>query len=148
MAAGTAAATPPAVDSALSPQTHLSLAALPTAPACARGHVRSVVHEWGRPELADTAELLTSELITNAVRASEWLSARADQPAVPVVGLWITRDGSSVIVSVWDASDETPVRRDASPDQEGGRGLLLVESLGQEWGSYRAANGKVVWVRL
>lgn len=51
-------------------------------------------------------------------------------------------------MSVWDASDETPVRRDGRPDQEGGRGLLLVESLGQEWGSYRAANGKVVWVRL
>ncbi|HEX3958352.1 MAG TPA: ATP-binding protein [Trebonia sp.] len=148
MAAGTAAATPPAADSVLSPQTHLSLAALPTAPACARGHVRSVVREWGRPELADTAELLASELVTNAVRAAEGLSTRADQPAVPVVGLWITRDGSSVIVSVWDASDETPVRRDARPDQEGGWGLLLVESLGQEWGSYRAASGKVVWVRL
>src|SRR5712691_10966220 len=47
-------------------QTHLPLAALPTAPACARGHVRMVAHEWGLPHLADTAELLASELMTNA----------------------------------------------------------------------------------
>jgi anti-sigma regulatory factor (Ser/Thr protein kinase) len=149
MAAGTAAvATPPTVDGVMSPQTHLSLAALPTAPACARGHARSVVCEWGLADLADAAELLTSELVTNAVLASQRLSARADQPAMPVVGLRIITDGVSVVVSVWDASDEMPARREASPDQDGGRGLMLVESLGQDWGSYRTANGKVVWVRL
>jgi hypothetical protein len=44
-------------------QTRLPLAALPTAPACARGHVRAVAMEWGLKDLADTAELLASELI-------------------------------------------------------------------------------------
>src|ERR1700689_1113589 len=148
MAAGTAAATPPALDRVLARQTQLSLAALPTAPACARGQVRSVAAEWGRPESAGTAEVLASELGTNAVRGSERLSARADQRDVPVVRLRVSTDGISVIVSVWDASDEMPVRGDGRPDQEGGRGLLLVESLGREGGCYRAATGKVVWVRL
>lgn len=57
-------------------------------------------------------------------------------------------DHVSVIVSVWDGSDEMPVHRDAEPDQEGGRGLMLVASLGQDWGAYRVEGGKVVWVRL
>jgi hypothetical protein len=41
-----------------------------------------------------------------------------------------------------------PVRRDAGPDEIGGRGLLLVETLGQDWGVYREADGKVVWVLI
>lgn len=51
-------------------QTHLELAALPSAVPCARGHVRAVALEWGLQELADTAELLASELVTNAIQAS------------------------------------------------------------------------------
>jgi hypothetical protein len=47
-------------------RTRLELAALPTAVPCARGHVRSVALEWGLTGLADTAELLASELVTNA----------------------------------------------------------------------------------
>jgi hypothetical protein len=37
-------------------------------------------------------------------------------------------------------------RREAGPDDESGRGLLIIESLSRDWGSYRAADGKVVWV--
>ena len=44
-------------------QTRLPLAALPTAPSVARGHVRVVASEWGLADLADTAELLVSELV-------------------------------------------------------------------------------------
>jgi hypothetical protein len=43
-------------------QTHLELAALPSAVPCVRGHLRAVALEWGLKELADTAELLVSEL--------------------------------------------------------------------------------------
>ena len=56
--------------------------------------------------------------------------------------------GSMVVVSVWDGSDDMPVRQDARPDQESGRGLMLAESLGQDWGAYQAETGKVVWVSL
>src|SRR5260221_567669 len=61
------------------------LAALPTAPACARGHVRAAAREWGLSDLADTAELVASELVTNAVQASERLRTRADLAIVPVI---------------------------------------------------------------
>ena len=122
------------------------LAALPTGPACARGHVRSVAMEWGLQDLADTAELLATELITNAVRASERLRIRADLAMVPVVQLWMVSDRASIVIHVWDGSDEMPVRHEANPDDESGRGLMLVESLSKDWGAYREADDKVVWV--
>jgi anti-sigma regulatory factor (Ser/Thr protein kinase) len=129
-------------------QTFLELGALATAPGCARGHIRSVLCEWGLADRAGTAELLVSELMTNAIRASGALRAREDHPGVPVCHLRMVSDGFSVVVSVWDSSDDMPLRRDARPDQEGGRGLMLVESLGQDWGAYREQTGKVVWVSL
>jgi anti-sigma regulatory factor (Ser/Thr protein kinase) len=124
------------------------LAALPTAPACARGHVRAVAAEWGLQDLADTAELLVSELITNAVRASERLRVRADLAIIPVVQLWIVSDKSSLVIHCWDGNDEMPSRRDAGIDEESGRGLMLVESLGSDWGAYRNTTGKTVWVKI
>jgi anti-sigma regulatory factor (Ser/Thr protein kinase) len=129
-------------------QTRLELAALPTAPGCARGHVRSLAHEWGLAGLADIAELLVSELVTNAVQASQHLKTSADLAIVPVVRLWITSDRVSMAIHVWDACDEMPVRQDADPDAVGGRGLLMVETLGKDWGAYRQARGKVVWVLI
>ena len=41
-----------------------------------------------------------------------------------------------------------PARQDADADSESGWGLLLVESLSQDWGSFPRANGKVVWARI
>jgi anti-sigma regulatory factor (Ser/Thr protein kinase) len=125
-------------------QTKLELAALSSAVPCARGHARSVALEWGLPDLAETTELLVSELMTNAIRASHQLTA--SNP--PVVRLWLIFDQNSIVVHVWDGNSELPVRRDIGPDAEGGRGLLLVESLGTDWGTYRKDNGKVVWVMI
>jgi hypothetical protein len=128
-------------------RSHLSFAALPLAVSCARLHVRWVCLEWGLASIADTAELLADELMTNAVQASGWLRTRADLAIVPVVDLWLVCDGISVVIHVWDASDEMPVLKDVSADAEGGRGLMLVQALGKEWGAYRTAEGgKVVWV--
>jgi hypothetical protein len=129
-------------------RTELELAALPTAPACARGHVRSVAHEWGLAGLADTAELLASELVTNSVQAYERARTKADPAIMPIIRLWLASDRVSVVIHVWDGSDEMPVRQNAGPDEIGGRGLLLVETLGTDWGAYRHADGKVVWVLI
>jgi anti-sigma regulatory factor (Ser/Thr protein kinase) len=129
-------------------ETYLEIAALPTAPGCARGHVRSVAAEWGLAGLAEVAELLVSELVTNAVRASEHMRARADMAAVPVVRLWLTSDGLCLLVHVWDDGAGIPARRNGAPDEECGRGLMLVEALGKEWGSYPKDVGKMVWVLI
>ena len=124
-------------------RTRLELAALPTAVPCARGHVRSVALEWGLAGLADTAELLASELITNAIQASG--SPRTGP--TPVVRLGLASDGVSLAIHVWDGSDRLPVRDDADFEAERGRGLMLVATLSQEWGSYRQpGGGKIVWV--
>jgi anti-sigma regulatory factor (Ser/Thr protein kinase) len=129
-------------------QTDLKLAAIPTAPSCARGHVRAVAHEWGLSELADTAELITSELVTNALQASDRLRIGAGPPIVPVVRIWLVSDRISLVIHVWDGSEEMPVRQDGAPDQESGRGLMLVENLAKDWGTYRKGAGKVVWALI
>jgi anti-sigma regulatory factor (Ser/Thr protein kinase) len=130
-------------------QTRLELAAQPTAPGVVRGHVRAVAHEWGLAELADTAELLASEIATNAVVASQRLSTRADLVSMPVIRLWITSDAAALVIHIWDGNEEMPFRREASADSEAGRGLMLVDALAKDWGSYRKAEGgKVVWAMI
>jgi anti-sigma regulatory factor (Ser/Thr protein kinase) len=126
--------------------SHLELAALPTAASCARKHAKVIALEWGLPERAESVELVVSELLTNAVRASEILFSAS--LAVPVVQLCLASDLSSVLIRVWDGNRQMPVRRDAGPDDDSGRGLMLVEYLAKEWGSYRKTDGKVVWVLL
>jgi hypothetical protein len=125
-------------------QTHLELAAYPTAPACARGHARSVALEWGLASLADTAELLASEMVTNALQASRRLAAQE----IPVIRLWLACDQSSLVLHVWDASHEMPTRQQPDPDDESGRGLMIIDSLATRWGSYETRDGKVVWAQL
>jgi anti-sigma regulatory factor (Ser/Thr protein kinase) len=130
-------------------QTHLELAATPSAVPCARGRVRAVAHEWGLAELADTAELLASELTTNALQASERLKIRADLAIVPFVRIWITSDQTSIMIHVWDASDAMPVRQEAGPGDDCGRGLMILDALSADWGAYRKAEGgKVVWAMI
>lgn len=127
-------------------QSRLPFAALPTAVSCARLHARSIALEWDLHNIAETAELLTSELMTNAVQASERLKTTADPAVVAVVNLWLVSDGISLVIHVEDASDELPVLKDFTSDDEGGRGLLLVTTLSKDWGVYRTADGgKVVW---
>jgi anti-sigma regulatory factor (Ser/Thr protein kinase) len=125
--------------------THLALAALPSAVPCARGHVRSVAAEWGLADLAETAELLASEMITNSVQAS----SRLRTTETPVVRLRVTSDGKSLTISVWDASDDMPVHQQAGPDDDSGRGLMIIEALSADWGCYQEPDGgKTVWVMI
>lgn len=128
----------------------LELAALPSAVPCARLHARHLLREWGLDGLAATAELLTSELVTNAVQA---MAGQKDQPTV---GLLLSADHVRVLIEVWDADprplaprypgkDEAPV-----PEAEGGRGLFLVSTLSARWNWYLTHEppGKVIWCEL
>ncbi len=126
----------------------LLLGALPSAVPCARLHARLVLAEWGLKALAETAELIVSELITNAVRAAAGLPAR--QQGLPTVRMWLSANHEGVLIQVWDADEQMPARQQAESDAEHGRGLLLVESLSTAWGAYRPqrSNGKVVWATL
>jgi anti-sigma regulatory factor (Ser/Thr protein kinase) len=103
--------------------------------------VRAVAREWGLANLADTAELLASELVTNAVQASAGLLS-------PVVRIWLVSDQESVVLHVWDGCDEMPVCQHPGYDDDSGRGLMLVQALAAEWGAYRKPPGKTVWARV
>ena len=121
-------------------RSFLELGALPSAVPCARYHCRQVLWEWRLTGLAQSAELLVSELVTNAITASR--SAGSDCP----VRLWLLSDAAQVLIVVWDASPHLPARADASPEAEAGRGLLLVEMISDQWGTCATPPcGKTVW---
>ena len=135
-------------------ESYLELGAYPTAVPCARLHARLVVTEWGLGALADTAELVVSELVTNAVRAADGLMRSMydgrRRAGLPPVRLWLQSDYQSVVVLVWDGSDQMPLRAAPDAESQGGRGLLLVEARSDEWGAFKRehTSGKVVWARI
>jgi anti-sigma regulatory factor (Ser/Thr protein kinase) len=145
---GTAPAAP-AEPSLLLRLSALDLRPLDTAVPSARLHTRAVLHAWGLRAAAD-AEVIVSELVTNAVR----FAARAAAGAEPLpVRLRLSAHAQgphltgTVQVEVWDACDQMPAPRRGQPaDEPGGRGLILVEALSARWGAYRTeGGGKCVW---
>lgn len=148
----TSPAMPPSTEWEL--RTFLELGALPTAVPCARLHARQVLWEWHLDALSATAELIVSELVTNAVHASAGLtgSRRAGRwvAGTPPVRLWLLSNRERILIQVWDANDRHPAPQQPGPDAESGRGLLLVESLSADWGSYPPdrSSGKVVWALI
>ena len=126
-------------------RTCLELAALPTAVPCARLHAKNVLHEWHLGALADTVELLISEIVTNAVRASATVAQHGI--GIPTTKVWLTSDGRRVLIQVWDSDGHRPARQEAGLTAESGRGLLLVQTLSAEWGYYTPDGqaGKIVW---
>jgi anti-sigma regulatory factor (Ser/Thr protein kinase) len=123
-------------------RSFLELGALPSAVPCARLHTRHLLWEWQLTDLADSAELVVSEIITNAIQVS-----RADARNSPV-RLWLLADRAQLLILVWDASRRSPVRMSTSGDAENGRGLLLVETLSARWDFFAHHQGKVVWALL
>ncbi len=121
----------------------LELGALPTAAPCARLHAQHVLHEWGLVHLGEIVELLVSELVTNAIQASQLLPG----PATPPVRLRLSSDRVIVLIEVWDGNPHAPVLMEADMSAECGRGLTLVDALSARWSWYfpRDGYGKVVW---
>lgn len=130
----------------------LDLRPLPTAVPSARLHTRHVLAEWNLGDSAEAAELVVSELVTNAAQAATEAAAGAE-PAPVRLRLSARSDGtrlSAVQVEVWDPAPQMPeTRHDTPPDEPGGRGLVIVEAVTDRWGIYRARDGgKVVWALI
>src|ERR1700751_2404434 len=117
------------------------LAMGPAAPAEARRRVRDAIRSWQVPVDLDAALLLPSELVTNAIRHE------AGQGAQPVM-LAIASSRGRLRVDVHDTSRSLPAVAEVPADAETGRGLLLVETLSDEWGFYRTPAGKAVYFTL
>ena len=131
-------------------QSTLVIAALPTATPCARLHARNIAYEWGLGELADTLELVVSELVTNAVQASVDQDGRPRYSAEhgpACVHLRLSTEGVAALVEVWDENFGLPEPSKHDHDAEGGRGLMLVDALTERWGWSAAPSGrgKIVW---
>ncbi|MEU1026521.1 ATP-binding SpoIIE family protein phosphatase, partial [Streptomyces sp. NPDC005904] len=91
---------------------------------------------WDLEQLCDNAELLVSELVTNALRYGEG-----------EIRLRLLLD-RTLVCEVWDGGFVQPRRRRARDTDEGGRGLQLVGLLSAAWGSRRTPRGKTVWFEL
>lgn len=117
----------------------LILPALCTAPASARRRVRLVLARWGIPrEKSADAELLASELVTNAVLFGP--GSGSDPSCLITMALW--RLPGSLVIEVSDQSPRLPGRQSPDISREGGRGLVLVAELSREWGCYAPAPGR------
>ncbi|MEV1019385.1 SpoIIE family protein phosphatase [Streptomyces sp. NPDC050264] len=103
----------------------------------ARALVRRRLAEWGLSSIEYAAELVVSELVTNAVR-----HARRGR-----VQLRLVRSGT-LLCEVEDTDHTLPTLRGAEPGDEFGRGLRVVARLAREWGASRTATGKTVWCEL
>jgi PAS domain S-box-containing protein len=109
----------------------------PSSVAEARGHVRALLRRTGRDDLADTATLLVSEVVTNAL-----LHAGTD------IDLGGSVDAEGLRVSVGDGSMHMPSRRRYATTAGTGRGLLMLESMVDDWGVTQHVSGKTVWFEL
>lgn len=125
--------------------TTLELGAIPEAAPCARAYTTVMLLTWNLRQLSEPAELLVTELMSNAIKATRELA----DPVRPPVKLRLSHDGTRVLIEVWDATPQPPQPREPDFLAEGGRGLQLVETIGDKWGFYHTAPcGKVVWCSI
>lgn len=114
------------------------LAAHPASVGAARRLVRASTVGAVPPELVETAELLVSELVTNAV-------VHAGTPVE--IGVAVLED-RTLMVAVTDGSPHAPVTRDYAETASTGRGLVLLQELADHWGVRVTPSGKSVWFCL
>jgi anti-sigma regulatory factor (Ser/Thr protein kinase) len=144
------------LDAPLTDQVRLvnavTLAAVPSAVKLSRTLVHVTLKHWRLERLVDDAELVVSELVTNAVKATG-ITARepswSDQEHLATIHVRLTHLESAIVIEVWDRDHTPPKPADAAPDAETGRGLAIVEALCVRWDYFPAiGGGKVVWAEL
>lgn len=110
------------------------LALDPREVARARRLVRGKLDDWNLPGAVENAELMVSELVTNAVRHSRTRH----------VGLRLVRT-DALLCEVTDDEPAPASLLGAKPDDQFGRGLRVVSRLARGWGSSSTPLGKTVW---
>ncbi|MEJ8648629.1 ATP-binding protein [Streptomyces sp. MS1.AVA.3] len=126
------------------PPQALGLQSLPggdfSSACAARHYVRTMACWWGVvPEQAEALELITGELVGNALKYG---NSR-------LVAVVLSRTTRTVCISVTDEGKgcaSAPAR--PGPEQEGGRGLLIVEALADRWGRRKLGGGFTIWAEM
>ena len=114
------------------------LPARPGSVRAARVFVAETLAAAGLSELEDSAVLLTSELVTNAL-----VHARTG------VLIRVTTGRGKVRVEVTDGSAGDPIARPADPEALSGRGLAIVKAMAEQWGvDPLPTQGKRVWFEV
>ncbi|MGH9225837.1 MAG: ATP-binding protein [Acidimicrobiales bacterium] len=115
-----------------------SLSSSASSVGAARRFVRDVLtSRHGSEQVVDISELLTSEIVTNAI---------IHAVSGPVLVVRITR--GRVRIEVQDTSPAVPVRQFAGPMASSGRGMAIVDELARDWGVEHVPQGKRVWFEL
>ncbi|MEZ0066101.1 anti-sigma regulatory factor (Ser/Thr protein kinase) [Streptacidiphilus sp. MAP12-20] len=99
----------------------------------ARRITRTALAAWGVSELVDSAEMVVSELVTNALRYGSG-----------PVDLTLALTETGLRIAVTDEGTTLPTARDADPDAQGGRGLQIVQLLAESWDVVVRLTGKTV----
>ena len=124
----------------MSRQMTLTLPAAGRAAWMARRVTRETLAAWRVAHLEETAVLLISELVTNAVRHA--------RPGRLAMALSLAAPGAWLRIEVHDADPHEPRQRTPGALDESGFGLLLIEALAGQWGVRQTATGKAVWAEL
>ncbi|MFI1830724.1 ATP-binding protein [Streptomyces sp. NPDC020412] len=102
-------------------------------------HMRRItgaaLRHWRLAAVVAEAVLVVSELVTNAMKHGEG-----------TVRLRVEHRTCQLHIAVTDNSPTRPVLRQAGDDEEGGRGLLLVDAFAEKWGT--TSDGRTVWCTL
>ena len=110
---------------------------VPTASTLARAFLRAALETWELDGLGEVTELLTSELVSNVVRhVGSPMTVRA------------FRQPSRIRVEVDDTSPQPPILEHPAPRDPNGRGILLVDTLADDWGTEIRDDGKTVWFEI
>ena len=111
----------------------------PVADACrrARNLATEACERWRLPDLAEPARVVLSELVGNVVR-------HAQTP----MDVTLTLRRPLLHIAVRDGCADGPRTGAAGPDDEGGRGLMVIREFAYRWGSLPMGDGKVVWAML
>src|SRR5436190_15595361 len=119
------------------PRMRRQFPGVPTASTSARAFLRAALQTWELDGLGEVTELLTSELVSNIVRhVGSAMTVRA------------LRQPSRIRLEVDDPNPEPPVLKRPEPRDPRGRGILLVDTLADNWGTEVSDDGKTVWFEI
>ncbi len=120
--------------------TSVEIACTPAAPAEARELITHTLAGANAADLFPQAQLVVSELVTNAVLHTDCERVRVD--------VELHSEGRLRLAVVDTDPDHLPVPRSSATAEIGGHGLHIVEGMAAEWGADADGDAKVVWAEL